>query len=193
MMLKGFFSDIFDSQTVFRKLLTAMANPGTLMDIGMDMVCPDPLHPASGAVLLTLMDFETPFWSDIEPSSEGVQWLRFNTNAPYMRLKHHSLFALCTGADTLENPGLFNPGTIESPDVSTTLIVQTKGMDDTGRIRLTGPGIKAPKFLQLNGITDEFIKHRSKLCLSYPLGVDMIFVHDRTLTALPRTTQAEVL
>ena len=190
-MLKGFASDVFDSQAIFRKLLTAMANPGTLMDIGMDMVCPDPLHPASGAVLLTLLDFETPFWSDIENTSTGVQWLRFHTNAPYTRLKHHSLFALCT--DTLEDPGLFNPGTIDSPDVSTTLIVQTKGISDAGRIRLSGPGIKAPKFLQLNGIPDEFIKHRSKLCLSYPLGVDMIFIHGRSLTALPRTTQAEVL
>ena len=192
-MLKGFVSDIFDSQAIFRKLLTAMANPGTLMNIGMDMTCPDPLHPASGAVLLTLMDFETPLWSDIESFSEGVQWLRFHTNAPNVRLKQHSLFALCTDVDTLEDPGLFNPGTIESPDASTTLIVQTKGISDAGRIRLSGPGIKAPKFLHLNGIPDEFIKHRSKLCLSYPLGVDMIFVHDRTLTALPRTTQAEVL
>jgi alpha-D-ribose 1-methylphosphonate 5-triphosphate synthase subunit PhnH len=191
MMLKGFVSDVFDSQAIFRKLLTAMANPGTLMDIGVDMVCPDPLHPASGAVLLALLDFETPFWSDIDHASAGVQWLRFHTNAPHVRLKHHSLFALCT--DTLEDPGLFNPGTIDSPDVSTTLIVQTKGISDAGRIRLSGPGIKAPKFLQLNGIPDEFIKHRSKLCLSYPLGVDMIFVHGRALTALPRTTQAEVL
>src|SRR3989339_213838 len=191
MMLKGFVSDVFDSQAIFRKLLTAMANPGTLMDIGMDMACPDPLHPASGAVLLTLLDFETPFWSDVEHASEGVQWLRFHTNAPYTRLKHHSLFALCT--DTLEDPCLFNPGTIDSPDLSTTLIVQTKGISDAGRIRLSGPGIKAQKFLQLNGIPDEFFKHRSKLCLSYPLGVDMIFVHGRTLTALPRTTQSEVL
>lgn len=192
-MLKGFVSEIFDSQTIFRKLLTAMANPGTLMDIGMDMVCPDPIHPASGGILLTLLDFETPFWSDIEPSSTGVQWLRFHTNAPYIRLKNYSMFALCTHAESLEDPGLFNPGTIESPDVSTTLIVQTKGISDAGRIRLSGPGIKSQKFLQLNGITDEFMRHRSTLCLSYPLGVDMIFVHGRTLVALPRTTQVEAL
>ncbi len=191
-MLKGFASEIFDTQTIFRKLLTAVAYPGTLMDIGMDMICPDPIHPASGAVLLTLLDFETPFWSDIEPASAGVQWLRFHTNAPYMRLKNHSVFAFCSDSASLEDPSLFNTGTAGSPDMSTTLIVQTKGISVTGRIRLTGPGIKTQKFLQLKGITGEFIKHRSKLCLSYPLGVDMIFVHERTLVALPRTTQAEI-
>lgn len=192
-MLKGFNSDIFDSQTIFRKLLTAVANPGTIMDIGIDFTCPEILHPAAGAVLLTLLDFETPFWSDIEHTSDSIQWLRFHTGAPYTRLKNHCLFALCTDTGNLDDPSLFNLGTVESPDISTTLIVQTKGVDDTGRIRLTGPGIEKPKFLKLDGIKDDFIKIRSELCLSYPLGVDMIFVCDRTMVALPRTTIAEVL
>ena len=192
-MLKGFNSDVFDSQAVFRQLLTAVANPGTIMDINLDLTCPDPLHPAAGAVLLTLMDFETPFWSDIDHISDSIQWLRFHTGAPYTRIKHQSLFALCTDCEILDDPALFNPGTIESPDISTTLIVQTGGMDDAGRIKLTGPGIESPKFLKLNGITDKFMKSRSELCLSYPLGIDMIFVCGHTLTALPRTTKTEIL
>jgi len=192
-MIKGFNSDVFDSQAVFRRLLTAVACPGTIVDIGIDLICPEPLHPAAGAVLLTLLDFETPFWSDIENASDSLQWLRFHTGAPYTRLKQHSLFALCTDIENLGDPSLFNPGTVESPDISTTLIVQTKGLDDTGRIRLTGPGIKKQNFLKLEGIDDNFIKIRSELYLSYPLGVDMIFIYDRTLVALPRTTKAEVL
>ncbi|MCM2284999.1 MAG: phosphonate C-P lyase system protein PhnH [Desulfobacula sp.] len=192
-MLKGFDSDVFDSQAVFRKLLTAVANPGTLMDINIDLTCPEGIHPASGGVLLTLMDSETPFWSDMEHASAGVQWLRFHTGAPYTRLKHHSSFALCTHCDHLEDPALFNPGTMESPDTATTLVIQTRGMDDTGRIRLTGPGLGKPKFLNLKGVKPDFLQNRSELCRSYPLGVDMIFICDRTLAALPRTTKAEVL
>lgn len=193
MISKGFDSDIFDSQTVFRQVLCAMANPGTIMDIDVDISPPENLYPASGAILLTLLDFETPFWSDIENASSQIQWLRFHTGAPYTRLKQNALFALYIDYDNLENPSLFNPGTINSPDLSTTLIVQTRGVDDTGRIKLTGPGIKNQTFLKIRGVKDSFIQKRSELYETNPLGVDMIFVCDKTFVAIPRTTKMEIL
>ncbi|MFH2093345.1 MAG: phosphonate C-P lyase system protein PhnH [Pseudomonadota bacterium] len=193
MMLNSFDSETFDSQVVFRQVLSAMASPGTILDIGISLVVPETLHPAAGAILLALLDFETPLWSDLENASPSIQWLRFHTGAPTTFLKQNASFALITDYDNLEDPVLFNPGTIESPDISTTMIVQTRGLDDTGRIRLTGPGIKNQTFLRINGIRENFWRNRSELFDAYPLGVDMIFVCDTTLVAIPRTTKVEVL
>jgi len=66
-------------------------------------------------------------------------------------------------------------------------------VDDTGRIKLTGPGIKNQAFLKIRGIKETFLHNRAKLYETYPLGVDMIFVCDRTFVAIPRTTKMEIL
>lgn len=192
-MLKGFASEVFDSQMVFRQVLNAMANPGTIMDIGIDLCTPGIIHPASGAILLSLLDFETPLWSDLGNNSKDIQWINFHTGTPYTYIKDKSLFALCSDCDNLEDPEFFNQGTIESPHQSTTLIIQTKGIDNRESIRLTGPGIKTQAFLRLQGVKEIFLNQRAEIFKNYPLGIDMIFVCDSTFAAIPRTSRLEVL
>ena len=51
-MQKGFDSEVFDSQAVFRNLLLAMANPGTIAATGINMSCPGLIAPGAGALLL---------------------------------------------------------------------------------------------------------------------------------------------
>ncbi|MCG8549775.1 MAG: phosphonate C-P lyase system protein PhnH [Desulfobacterales bacterium] len=192
-MKSGFASQTFDSQKVFRTLLGAMASPGEIMTLDIDIDAQEPVHHASGAILLTLMDFETPFWTDLENRNAAVQWLRFHTGAPYIHTAGHAGFALVTDYDTFDTPEQFNPGTIESPDLSTTLIVHTRGLDDRGRIRLTGPGIRKERFINFKGIKENFFAKRKNIVQAYPLGIDIIFVCDRQFTAIPRTTTMEVL
>lgn len=192
-MKPAFASHTFDSQKVFRTLLGAMASPGEIMDLEVNLSPQAPVHHASGAILLTLMDFETPFWTDLDNQNVAVQWLRFHTGAPYIQTPAHAGFALVTDYDTFDTPEQFNPGTIESPDHSTTLIVHTRGMDDRGRLRLTGPGIPKDRFINLKGIKDNFFAKRKDILQVYPMGIDMIFVCDRQFTAIPRTTTLEVL
>ena len=192
-MLKGFASEVFDSQMVFRQILNAMANPGTIMDIGIALCSPESLHRASGAILLTLLDFETLLWSDLGNNSKAVKWIKFHTGTPYTNIKDKSLFALCTDYDNLEDPEFFNQGTIESPHQSTTLIIQTKGIDNRESIRLTGPGIKAQAFLRVQGVKELFLDQRAEIFKNYPLGIDMIFVCGSTFAAIPRTSRVEIL
>ena len=192
-MLKGFDSQIFDSQVVFRQMLTTMAKPGTPVDMGIDFVVPEILHPATGAILLTLLDFETPFWADLGNDSKDIQWIRFHTGAPITPAKQNSLFALCTNYENLEDPDLFNQGTIESPQHSTTLMIQTRGIDNKGPIKLTGPGIKKERFIKLKGIKESFWLKRAEIYKNYPLGIDMIFICDSTFVAIPRTSKVEIL
>jgi alpha-D-ribose 1-methylphosphonate 5-triphosphate synthase subunit PhnH len=192
-MKSGFASQTFDSQKVFRTLLDAVASPGEIMTLDVDMDFQEPVHYASGAILLTLMDFETPFWTDLESRNDAVHWLRFHTGAPYIYTAAQAGFALVTDYDTFDTPEQFNPGTIESPDHSTTLIMHTRGMNDRGRIRLTGPGIQKERFINLKGIKEKFFAKRKEIIQAYPLGIDMIFVCDRQFTAIPRTTALEVI
>ena len=192
-MKPGFSSQTFDSQAVFRSLLAAMASPGEIMILSGDLSPEVPVHQAAGAILLTLMDFETPLWTDLENQNAAVEWLRFHTGAPYMYTSSQAAFALVTDYDQFETPDQFNRGTIESPDRSTTLIIHTRGMDDRGRLRLTGPGIPKARFINLKGIREGFFARRKEMATDYPLGIDMIFVCDRQFTVLPRTTTVEVI
>ena len=192
-MKPGLASQTFDSQNVFRRLLSAMASPGEIMELDVTIDPETPLQQASGAILLTLMDFETPFWTDLENRNPAVQWLRFHTGAPYIYTSSQAGFALVTDYDGFTTPDRFNRGTIESPDQSTTLIIHTRGINDRGRIRLTGPGIQKERFINLKGIREDFFARRAEMARDFPLGVDMIFVCDRQFTAIPRTTRLEVI
>lgn len=192
-MNSGFISQTFDSQAVFRQLLDAMAHPGTIREISVDLTPETPLHEASGAVLLTLMDFETPFWSDLDFKSPGVQWLRFHTGAPLTSTARQAGFALVTDYDKFTTPDMFNCGTAQAPDFSCTLIIHTRGMDDRGRIRMTGPGIQREHYVNIKGPREVFFTNRTRITHEYPLGIDMIFVCERQLMAVPRTTRMEVI
>ena len=72
-----------DSQQVFRLVLAAMSEPGSVHDIEVDMTPPARLDPATAAVCLTLLDFETPVWLDAAADSDETRaWLRFHCGCP---------------------------------------------------------------------------------------------------------------
>ena len=54
----GFPVPVADSQQVFRRVLRAMSEPGSLQDIAVDLDPPAPLDRATAALCLTLLDFE---------------------------------------------------------------------------------------------------------------------------------------
>lgn len=58
----GFSDPVFDSQRSFRAVLEATSHPGRIIDVGTPIGAPPPLHPATAAICLALVDFETPVW-----------------------------------------------------------------------------------------------------------------------------------
>lgn len=192
MMQKGFDSEVFDSQAVFRNLLLAMANPGTIAAAGINNSCPGRITPGAGALLLTLLDFETVLWADLDTDTPEIQWLHFHTGTRLAHATDRAGFALFTDGEKLMDPGRFNPGTAASPDRSTTLVVQVRGMGQGPQLRLTGPGIEKETFIRLAGITTAFWENRAMVNQAYPAGIDMVFVHARRFIALPRTTKVTV-
>ncbi|EMS81672.1 phosphonate C-P lyase system protein PhnH [Desulfotignum phosphitoxidans] len=191
-LMKGFDSEVFDSQAVFRQLLNATAYPGTISGPGITLACPDRIHPGTGALLLTLLDFETPFWTDLVPDSPEVRWLKFHTGAPVTFDPFEAAFSLITDTSLSIDLNRFNPGTVIAPDRSTTLVIQTNSMTEGNQLRLTGPGIPKQTGLSFTGIAPDFWGHRTLINQSFPVGIDMIFVHKNRFCALPRTVHTEI-
>src|SRR5260370_25126582 len=63
-MRPGLADPVLDSQRIFRGVLDAMSHPGRIVALAVDDAAPGALYPATEAVCLALVDFETPLWLD---------------------------------------------------------------------------------------------------------------------------------
>src|SRR5262249_28106481 len=78
----GFDEPVLAAQSTFRNVMDAMARPGTVRRLA-GIPTPAPLSPAAGAIALTLLDYETPFWLDapLAAAPEVARWIAFHTRA----------------------------------------------------------------------------------------------------------------
>ena len=189
-MLAGLTDPTLDSQRIFRSLLEAMAHPGRIVDVAVELQAPSPLHPAAAAACLTLLDFDTPLWLDEAAARpDAVEWLRFHSGAPIVSRPQAARFALI--ADPQGMPDTFDSGTAEYPERSATLIVQVQSLlGGTGR-RLRGPGIADEARLEVAGVPDAFWTWMAANHALFPCGVDVVLSAGRVIAALPRTTEVE--
>lgn len=177
----GFANPATQSAHAFRSVMQAMARPGTIQDID-GAAPPAPLSPATGAVLLTLCDTETPIYLAGDMDCDAVRaWLSFHTGAPVVG-SAHCMFAVGTW-EALAPLSIYPIGTSEYPDRAATLIVESSQLVQSGAT-LTGPGIKDHATLSLPEV-DAFKANR----LLFPLGLDFIFASANRIAALPRSTK----
>ena len=176
----GFPDHAVNSASAFRQVMEAMARPGTIRTItGAEP--PKPLFPATGAVLLTLCDPDTPVYLAGQMDCDVVRaWLAFHTGAPVVG-PSTCMFAV-GGWDDLIPLEAYPIGTSQYPDRSATLIVQSELLQQTGAV-LSGPGIKEASSLSLPE-TEAFQRNAEH----FPLGLDFIFTCCDRVAALPRTT-----
>ncbi len=177
----GFDAPATQSAHAFRRVMEAMARPGTIQDI-QGGAPPAPLSVAAGTVLLTLCDTDTPVYLAGKADTDDVRaWLAFHTGAP-LTGPSHAMFAV--GAwDALLPLSRYPIGTPEYPDRATTLIVDCAALAASGST-LRGPGIKSDATLSLPE-TRAFQANRAL----FPLGLDFIFTCGDRLAALPRSTE----
>ncbi len=187
----GFMEPVFDSQQTFRLLLSAMAHPGRIFRLEVNIEAPPPLNRAAAAAALALMDFSTFAWADLPLHSDAVQWLRFHCGCPVAKEPVFANFALVTHCPNLLPLNRFHPGTDESPGESATLIVQVSDLASPGGLRLAGPGIQEAQYLAVSGLGGDFWDEWKVNHSLYPLGVDLILTRGEYLAALPRTTRVD--
>jgi alpha-D-ribose 1-methylphosphonate 5-triphosphate synthase subunit PhnH len=185
--LPGFADPVGDAQATFRAMLDAMARPGRLHDVGRDLTVPAPLDRATAAVLLTLLDNETPVWLD-PVAADARGWLAFHCGAAIVGAPGAAAFAL---ALSLPKFSEFSCGTHEIPESSTTLILQVAALGIGTLYRLSGPGLRATADLAVTGLPDDFARIWQDNHALYPRGVDLVLCAGTALTALPRSVTIE--
>ena len=186
-LIPGFSDPVSQSQLVFRHILDAMARPGTVQTLSLGMKAPDALDLAATAIALTLVDFETPLYlapALATPAAEA--YLKFHCGTRLVTEVKDAAFAILNGAP--DDLGAFNMGTEEYPDLGATLIIQIEKILTKGPLVLTGPGIKESVRLGLRDVPASFWHMRGKLQRYFPRGIDLVFVADAEMVALPRTT-----
>jgi alpha-D-ribose 1-methylphosphonate 5-triphosphate synthase subunit PhnH len=189
-MRAGLGDPVLDAQGIFRSVLDAMAHPGRVVTVPSALEPPAPLDPATAAVCLTLLDFETPLWLDpAARTPEVLDYLRFHCGVPVCESRAEAAFSVVADALRLPPLGSFQAGSDEYPDRSTTVIVQVGGvMEGIGR-RLTGPGIDGERWLALEGVSGRIWGMLRENQGLFPRGIDVLVTAGSRLVGLPRTTR----
>lgn len=188
----GFGDPVLESQKVFMASLRALAYPGSILELGRTDSGVGPLLPTTAALLLTLLDQDTPLWLDQEARCDEVAlWLAFNCGCPLAGEPGEALFAVVSDGENLPPLENFHHGSPDNPEDSATVIIQVKGMENGPGRSLAGPGIEDRTELILEGLDNgfwDYLKLNSRL---FPLGLDFLMVGPESICGLPRTV-AEV-
>ena len=177
------------TQSVFRAVTEAMARPGQARALVALPTPPAPLGPATAALALTLLDYETPFWLDrtFAAAPEVREWLRFHTGAPLTPDAAIAAFAFI--ADPAQCPAFaeFSAGSLEYPDRSTTLVLQVDGFDRGAPLVLAGPGIAGTQRFRATPLPLDFSARLIANHTLFPRGIDLILASPDAVAALPRS------
>jgi alpha-D-ribose 1-methylphosphonate 5-triphosphate synthase subunit PhnH len=182
----GFADPVHDAQSCFRAVLDAMAHPGRIAGVT-GLAASSPLGAAACSVLLTLVDHETPLWLDPDLVS-ARKWIEFHCGAPIVTRQEACAFAMAMSLPDLER---LPAGTHESPETSATVVCQVESFDKGKSFRLSGPGLREPATLIVNGMPRGFATIWRRNHALFPLGIDLILCAGDRLTALPRTVSIE--
>lgn len=178
----GFADPVRDSQAVFRAVMNAMARPGRIHRVTAPATPPVSLDRATSAVLLTLIDGETPLWMD-KAASAAWHWVAFHCGASPGD-PATAPFAVATGPVALDD---FDVGSDEEPERSATLILQVTALGSGERLRLSGPGLDGGEWLEVTGLPAGFQLAWDANGRRFPRGVDVILCAGDDMAALPRT------
>jgi len=189
----GFAHPVFEAQSVFRAIMDAMAQPGSVQSCDVSVLPPAPLTPVAAAVALTLCDQDTPLWLDPElAASDAVAtWLGFHSGARIVTDRAEAHFALVAAPADLTDFAGFAQGSQDYPDRSATLILQLDTLSAGLPFILRGPGIKEEARLSPAPLPAQFSAFWQRNGALFPRGVDLILAAPDGIAALPRTTRIE--
>ena len=190
---RGFSDVAVQSAHAFRAIMQAMARPGRVLELGADIVAPEPLLASTAAIALTLCDFQTPIWLAPELHNDKVtHYLRFHAGAPIMAEPDKAQFLFAKAGPMLPAPDVLMQGTHEYPDRSATLIIQVEGFVP-GAVALSGPGIRGSEPFGVTGLSASFWAVMADNHAGFPVGIDVVFAAPGRVASLPRSTEIRML
>ncbi|MGS1109459.1 phosphonate C-P lyase system protein PhnH [Achromobacter anxifer] len=190
-LLPGFPDPVGDAQATFRAALDAMAHPGRINEILAETGVPAGLSPAMTAMLLTLVDVDTPLWLPEGVSEDVIAFLRFHCACPIVPSPSLARFAAVPAGCKAPALSACHQGDPAYPDLSTTLLIEVESLSAGAAAILSGPGIKDRQTLHAAGLPEGFWREWRLNHQRFPLGVDVFLTQERRICALPRSTRKE--
>lgn len=185
----GLANPVFEAQAIFRQALMALSRPGFDFSLELGQLpAKTPLPPLAAGLALTFLDFDTKVW--LSPTWAGAKgWLGFHNGPRFTEEPGEADFVLAAGFDELPDLSSLAQGDDRYPDRSATVIVQTEIGANYGPLWAQGPGLKEDKAWPDLQLSENFVQKWNQNHSQYPLGVDMIFINNCTLWALPRSVK----
>ena len=183
----GFADPAVEAQACFRAVLDAMSRPGTVHPAGAGLTPPDVLDPATASLLLTLADGDTPVWLD-PAFAAAWDWIAFHCGAVRATSAGSAVFACARDMPALD---CLHPGSDLAPEDSATLVLQVRAFGQGTPWHLSGPGLREPSVLCVDGLPGDFTAQWAANHALYPRGIDMVLCAGAELCALPRTLHVQ--
>jgi alpha-D-ribose 1-methylphosphonate 5-triphosphate synthase subunit PhnH len=155
------------------------------------MSVPLGLMPACGAACLTLLDLDVVVWLQPSFDKEVRAWLLFHSGCRFTQYPEEADFALIQDLAALPELSIFNWGTAEKPEASTTLLIQVESFKVGKPMILTGAGILHQQAIAPTLSLDfwDFWRQNHQL---YPQGLDIFLFTQNSVMGLPRTAKPEI-
>lgn len=190
-LLPGFADPVNDAQATFRAALNSLAHPGRVQDIMAGSGVPEGLSPAMTALLLTLVDVDTPLWLPQSVGADVLAFLRFHCACPIVPSPSLARFAAVPAGCAAPALSACHQGDPAYPDLSTTLLIEVQSLSEGSEAILSGPGIQTRQTLRTAGLPDGFWPEWRLNHQRFPLGVDVFLTQGRRICGLPRSTRVE--
>lgn len=200
---------VHDIQSAYRRLVTAMSYPGTVVDLSAEAAAVDLASSLPKPLLLIammLLDAEVTFSlcaPDADRESRTISQLTYARVAAEAEAAFLLVDAGGSSLPPLSDDAVGQAieaarvGTLESPHLGATIVLGVESLRDPAvggpqkgvRLTLAGPGIQNQRALGVAGPTG-WVEQRREKNREYPLGIDLIlYTPEGYVAGLPRTIQ----
>ena len=189
---------VHDTQKGFRTILDCMSRPGKIGNVReqtkkVSLVIES--LPATFVTALTLLDREVTFsiiGGDTQKMEEFFTAYTMATKECIQKADYLFITKQASKEQILSTFQQVKIGTLENPQESATIILETESLESSGKLLLTGPGIKHSEEVSIAGF-EQWLEVRYEANKEYPLGSDMILLDGKAdVMCLPRTTVIKI-
>lgn len=191
---------VHDMQFAYRKILDSMSKPGqiaSLKNLEGHNEYKLESYQATILTMLTLFDGEVTFHVLANNKENITERITAYTLAIPTSVEQADFIIVLEGTDEtmiINALATCKKGSLIDPHSSATWLIETDFKKQaSARLRLTGPGIKTKRNMEIN-LSSIVWEARNATASEYPLGIDFIFTDNLLqIACVPRTTKVDIL